>query len=402
MGTNNKKNNLNTDTPIWTKGFAGLFIANLVIAVAFYFLLSTLPVYFTKYIHTNGLQTGVLLASYSVAAIITRPFTGYFIDIYGRKWIYLAALCIMTLLINLYPWVGGFLLMFILRFSHGLTWGIISTTGSTIAVDMLPEKKRGQGVGIYGLSMTLAMAVGPLIGLSIVHSLSYFWLFSTGFALSLAGTLIAFSIGYPKYLNHKKSKFHFKNLFEKTSIPLSVNMFLLMIPYGGIISFIVLYAKELGIENAGLFFFIYAIGVGISRFTSGKVFDSKGPDGINTFAMSMNAVGFITLSLIRSPAGFYSSAFIIGIGNGIIFPIFQTMVTNIVPANKRGTAISTLFTAFDMGLGAGMVLIGYISDITGLASAYMVNAFIAAIALVYYLLYAGKKYNLQLKVFSGK
>jgi len=383
---------------IWTKEFAGLFVANILIAIAFYFLLATLPVYFTKYIHTNGLQTGILLASYSVAAIITRPFTGYFIDVYGRKWIYLTALCVMTLLINFYPWVGGFFLMFILRFSHGLMWGIISTTGSTIAVDMLPPKKRGQGVGIYGLSMTLAMAVGPLIGLSIIQRLSYFWLFSIGFALSLAGVVIAFSIRYPMYLNYKKSEFGLKSLFEKSSLPLSFNMFLLMIPYGGIISFIVLYAKELGIASAGLFFMIYAIGVGISRLGSGKVLDRKGPDKINIFAMVLIVIGFLTLSLYRNHPGFYFSAFVIGLGNGIIFPVFQTMVTNIARANKRGTAISTLFTAFDTGIGTGMVLIGYISDVAGLSAAYLFSSLVSAFGLIYYLLYAGKKYSLHVEM----
>lgn len=385
---------------IWTSGFAGLFISNLLIAVAFYLLLSTLPVYFTKYIHTNGLQTGILLAAYSVAAIVIRPFTGYFIDVYGRKWIYLVALVIMTMLINLYGWMGGFVFMLLLRFFHGLSWGITSTTGSTIAVDMLPDKKRGQGVGIYGLSMTLAMAVGPLIGLSIVQRLNYNWLFSIGFTLSLIGVLIAFTIKYPEYLTHKKSEFHVKKLFEKSSFPLSANMFLLIIPYGGIVSFIVIYAKELGIANAGLFFLIYAIGVGIARALSGKVFDLKGPDGINIFAMVLNAVGFFILSLIRVPAGFYFSAFIIGVGNGIVFPVFQTMVTNIVAPNKRGTAISTLFTSFDMGIGAGMVLVGHISDVAGLATAYLVSAVISVFALIYYLVYAGRKYKLQVKAFS--
>lgn len=392
---------MKTDGKIWTPAFTELFVSNLLTAMAFYFLIATLPVYFTNCIHTNGLQTGVLLASYSVAAIIVRPFTGYFIDVYGRKWIFLVSVLIVALLINLYNWLFSFFLIFLLRFAHGLTWGVSGTTASTIAVDILPEKKRGQGIGLYGLSMTLAMAIGPLIGLFIVNHLNYHWLFTVAFLLCFLGVILAFLIKFPSYTGNKHRKLRFKNLFAKKSLHLSVCMFLLVVPYGGIVSFIVLYANQLHILNPGYFFMIYAAGVGISRLLSGRVFDSKGPDGINIFAILMNIAGFLLLSIGGNETGFFASAFVIGISNGIIFPVFQTMVTSIVPQDRRGTAISTLFTAFDLGVGAGMVLTGFISDRIGLKAAYLFSAAISLAGLIYYFFVAGKQYRTDLAEFSS-
>jgi len=379
---------------LWTRNFTLIGIANLLMAIAFYFLLPTLPLYLKETLGATSSQIGLVLAFYTVAALLIRPFVGYAIDSIGRKFIYLLSFIIFSALFMGYILAISIGLMIVIRFLHGLTWGSLSTSGSTIAVDFIPASRRGEGISLFGLSMTIAMAIGPLIALTILGRTDYLWVFVIASFISLIGLALALNIRFPEYKpNHENRSFSVKRLIEKNSIPLSLNVLIVTTTYGGILSFSSLYGKEIGIENSGLFFLLLAGGIGVSRFFSGTIFDRVGPYRIVIIGMILLILGFPILFFAPNFIGYHVTAVIIGLGFGIIMPTFQAMVNNLVLPDRRGAANSTYFTSFDLGIGVGMVLTGIISEQIGLGGTFLICSAIIAFALLLFTSYSYKQYK---------
>ncbi|MFH0866882.1 MAG: MFS transporter [Bacteroidota bacterium] len=374
---------------IWTKDFILMCIVALFLSVAFYFLIPTLPGYLACLLKADNTDIGIILSIYTVSALLIRPVTGYAIDRYGRKMIYLISFFIFSLMFGGYAIAGTFVFFLLLRFAHGLMWGITTTTSSTIIVDIVPYQRRGEGLGYYGLAMTISMALGPFLAVIIVgKSMNYDALFISSMLLGMAGVILAMFVTYPgTHANKATPSFSIASLFEKRSFVLSLNIFILMISYGGLISFITLYGKEIGVDYPGNFFISFAAGVLISRMTSGKIFDKYGPSLIVPLGIILLIAGFPVLALVKTLIGYFLSAFILGMGVGIIFPTSQAITNNLVEKERRGVANSTLFTAYDLGIGTGMFVIGYISDTIGLANSFILGSIINTMGLAYFFLF---------------
>ena len=170
-------------------------------------------------------------------------------------------------------------------------------------------------------------------------------------------------------------------------------MFLVTIPYGGIISFIALYGRSINIESSGLFFLLLAIGIAISRIFSGKSFDRIGPKKICILGLGLLIVGLPVLALYQNFLGFHLSALILGFGFGVIMATFQAIANHNVAAEKRGAANSTYLTFFDLGIGTGMLLVGYLIQIMNYSGAFILCATIELLALVVFIFYTIPKFQ---------
>jgi MFS family permease len=328
---------------------------------------------------------GLVLASYAIAAILIRPFCGFGLDYFGRKSIFIASLLVYGLIFNVYIVVVSVWFMMWVRFAHGLTWGLTSTSNSTVAGDIIPAEKRGEGFGYFGVTTTAGMALGPLVGTIILHRWDYNTMFFAGFGISIVSMTMAALIRYPEYHRLPHMRFRWNRLLESRALISSLNLLITSIAYGGLLSFIALYGKEIGIRNPSGFFLIYALGIITSRFTAGKAVDRSGPRKIIIICLSLLIVGFPLLAMVRNEWGFYISAVILGFGNGVVWPTFQTMINNIVAPNRRGAANSTAFMAMDLGMGLGMILVGVISQSWSISVAFLCCSIFSAIGLALFL-----------------
>ncbi len=369
---------------LWTRNFILLSASNLLMFSAFYFLIPILPVYIVEELKGNKAQVGMALASFTLAALLVRPLTGVTIDGIGRRIIFLVSLMVFSLVFNLYVMASSLLFLVLLRFFHGLSWGITSTTGGTVVVDIIPPSRRGEGISVYGLSFTLAMAVGPMIGMIIWQQKHYDLVFISGAVLSLMGWILAVMVNYPLFIPVNNGKIIWKKLLEYKAIPVSINLLLLNITYGGIISFVAIYAKEIGVSKPGMFFVLYAVGVASSRMWAGKIFDHQGPRNLITLGALIMASGFAFFGLWKTVPGFFAASLLLGLGGGVMMPTFQAMANNLVQSNRRGVANSTLFTALDLGIGLGMVLTGLVSEKIGLDHTFLIDSFICLLALAFF------------------
>lgn len=168
--------------------------------------------------------------------------------------------------------------------------------------------------------------------------------------------------------------------------------------FGGVLSYITVYSKEIGIVNGGLYFLVNSIGVAFTRLFAGRILDKHGPKPVILFGFISLALGFIALSVSRGMSLFLLAAFFIGLGNGTIMPTLQTMVINMVEPECRGVANSTFFAATDIGIGGGSIVLGWISGLTSLKTMFLFSGLFIVIPFTVFQIYVLKYY--EKKVFE--
>ena len=382
------------DERIWNRNFVLLTLSNFLMYVTYYAIISALPVYLVSALHAGKSQVGVVLAAYTIASVMIRPFSGFALDKFGRRSVFLIALLFYTFFFSGYLVAVTIATLILLRFMQGLTWGVTTISGSTIAVDLVPASKRGEGLGYFSLSTTIGMSIGPLIGLLISHHWGYTAMFVAGCFISVASLLSAYSIRLPERLvSGSNIQFSWNHLFYKKALLPSANLFIIMFTYGGLMSFIALYGIEIGIANSSLFFLVFALGIAVSRLTAGRSFDRHGPNRILTFCISLLIAGFPLLAAVKNEAGFFLSAIIIGFGIGVVFPTYQTMVNNLSDAEHRGAANSTLYTALDISMGLGMVISGVIAERFSISATFFVSSVLCLAGLLFFKRFVLGYYN---------
>ncbi len=385
-----------TNGSIFRGDFTLVFFASLLMFTAFYILLPTLPIFLNRDLKIEEGQIGLVLAIYTLAALLVRPFTGYMIDRHGRKYFYITAFLIFALIFGLYPLAGAFVMILTVRFLHGLVWGVTTTTGSTLIVDIIPPERRGEGIGLYGLAMTIPMAIGPFLGLQLTAHQDYTLMFLFAGVLALAGFSLTLWIRYPEVSKASKQSFSWRNLLESSSLPVTFNLLLINISYGGLVSFVSLYSIKTGVGNTGLFFIVFAAGIAVARIYMGKIFDRHGPKVLAIIGLILLAVGHLILGFFINTTAFMLTACLIGLGSGVVFPTFQAMVNNLVTPQRRGAANSTLFSGLDLGIGLGMLLTGFLAHGIGLPHTYLIYGFLNIIALLYFLFFSLPHYQRKL------
>lgn len=349
----------------------------------FYFLIPTLPVYIVDVLDAGPGKVGYILAAYTLSAMIIRPLTGYSLDAFGRKGIYLLSFFAFSVMLGFYTIAYSFIWLIALRFMHGFTWGAATTSSSTIVVDIVPSPRRGEGIGIYGLSFTLAMAIGPVIALAIMGEGNYQLMFLSSMLIALTGFLIVLLVKFPVYKKPEgSSRISLSKVIEPRALPMALIQLIFGLTYGGLMSFITLYAKEYNVGQAGIFFSVFAVGIAVTRLVSGRIFDRKGPSLLMLTGLLAGAAGFLLLGTMTVFPGFILAAILVGVCMGIVMPTLQAMANNVVEPQRRGAANATFITAFDIGIGGGSMLLGLLAEFTSLRSMYLASAGIMIAALL--------------------
>ncbi len=376
-----KNPGLQKKEPLWTRDFILISIANLFITLGFQMLLPVLPV-FSAELGGSDSWAGLVVGIFTISAVLMRPVAGRLLDKQGRRGVYILGLIVFLICVVAYNWTSTILVLLILRFIHGFGWGASSTASSTVASDIVPKSRLGEGMGYFGLTSTLAMAIAPALGLEVLSGHGFNAVFYISAGVVLISIFIALPIKYHK--PDESSKSGKTGIFEKSAILPAVVIFFITMTYGAIVSFIALYAGQKQIGNIGLFFTVYAIALLVSRPYFGRLTDRKGPSfavlpGIICVILSMSFIYFA-----NSLMTFLIAGLIYGIGFGAIQPALQAMSVRKVDNTRRGAANATFFLGFDLGIGAGAILWGIIAENFGYQFIYLLAIIPAIIgALIY-------------------
>ena len=360
---------------LWTPSFCVVVAGNFLLFFAFYLLLPVLPMYLDEAFAASRSTAGFILSSYTITALMIRPFAGYMVDTFPRKPLLLICYFVFLLFFGGYLLAGTLLLFAIIRAGHGVAFGLLTVSNSTVAIDVMPSSRRGEGIGYYGVSNNLAMAVGPTLSLYIHDAYANFdYIFLLSMVSATIGLIAVSTIKMPYRRDPvpEKPPISLDRFLLLRGMPEAVTLIFYSFSYGVLSTYLAVYGKEeLDIESgAGFFFILLAIGLILSRLASGQWLN-RGFVTRNIFVgMLMSLLGYLIFVGVRNEWGYYGAAVVLGLGYGCICPAYQTMFINLAPNNQRGTANSTYLTAWDLGVGLGVLIGGQIADLTNYATVY--------------------------------
>lgn len=376
---------------LWNRNYCKVMAANFTLFFAFYALTPLLPLYLSEHFGATKDVIGFVLSGYTVTALLFRPFSGYFVDSFPRKTVLMVAFGLFAVFFAGYIAASTLLLFMIVRTLHGGPFGALTVANSTVAIDVLPSSRRTEGIGYYGLSNNLAMAIAPTIAIFVYQlTKSFELLFWIALMVAVCGWLIDSTVQLPeKEIVRNRSKLSFDRFFLMRGWLLGVNMVAFGFSFGVLSNYLAIYGKEtMGITGGtGTYFMLCSVGLILSRLQGSKAL-RKGRLTHNAgTGMVISLMGYTIFILMPTifpenhlaiMVGYYGSALLIGLGNGHLWPAFQNMTINVAQNNQRGTANSTILISWDIGIGLGILVGGFVAELLGYGAAFwsvvMINA----------------------------
>lgn len=275
---------------LFTRSYMFILAANFLLFFGFWLLIPVLPFYLKETYNCPEAMLGAILCCYTVSGLCVRPFSGFLMDKFPRKPIYILCYFICASIFLGYMTAGVLTWFIILRALHGIAFSSVTVGGNTLCVDITPSSRRGEALGYYGLTNNTAMALGPMTGLFMHDHVSYEGIFITGMLFSIIGLLCAFCVKArtPESIIARKlekqqtgkdpvssqKKLSLDRFILLKGIPVSISLLMLSIPYGATTNFVAMYAREINLDvPSGFFFTLMAVGMGASRLVAGKKVD---------------------------------------------------------------------------------------------------------------------------------
>ncbi|RID85245.1 MFS transporter [Peribacillus asahii] len=379
------KEHVSSKEKIWTRDFILICLANFFVFLGFQMTLPTIPL-FVESLGGNDRLIGVVVGIFTFSALLIRPFAGQLLETKGRRFVFLAGLTIFILTIGAFGFTTSLILLFAIRVIQGIGWGYSTTASGTIATDLIPAKRRGEGMGYYGLSGNVALAIGPSLGLILVNMISFKELFLICGLLGAIAWISASTIRYkkaePMAIAAKTTKW---NLYEKSSLQPSILIFFISVTFGGISTFLPLYADQRGVTGIQWYFFIFAAALMTTRIFAGQLYDKHGHKAIYIPSTILISIAMLLLAWMPNNIVLYIAAICYGLGFGALQPALQAWSVEKAAANRKGMANATYFSFFDLGIGFGAILFGQIGYFLDYRSIYITAALSVLLSIVIYI-----------------
>lgn len=373
---------------LWTKGFILTSVVNMMLTLSLYLLLVTMAVYAMDTYDASISMAGFVSSIFIIGTLFGRLYGGKNIANIGNRKMLLfgaAAVLVSTALyfvpMGIYPLMG-------LRFLHGVALGLAATATGTIVAQIIPRSRSGEGIGYFSMSVVLATAIGPLIGVVLLNQYGFTSIFLFSLVMAVISLLLSLRVRPPEVEAPAVSsykRFSLSDYFETRALPISSVMFVLAFAYSSILSFVTGYASEIDLVEAGSFFFlVYGVSVLLSRPVTGPLMDRKGANIVVYPALILFAAGMLTISQADTGWMLLLAALLIGLGYGNFQSISQALAIKATPRHRMGLANTTYFIALDLGLGFGPLVLGFIVPLLGYRGMYFSLVTVILIGMVVY------------------
>lgn len=350
---------------LWTRDFVLLLVSSMLFFTGFHLLLSSMPVYAVR---LGGAEAtaGMVGAAVSLSALLVRPFSGWVVDVTGRKIILLLGTGFVLVSILAHQWVTGVALLLALRFAHGIGFGVATTASGTLASDLVPRLRLGEGMGFFTMSMSLPMVAAPALGIYLASRGDFSLLFLLAAGLTAASLAIAFllrplRVARPTDHRGRGRGPSIRGMYEPNALFASVLVLLLTGTYGLLLALIALHGERRGIANVGLFFTVYAVVLTSTRAWAGRLADRWGYRPMAALGLAVSVVGLLVLAAAGNLAVLFVAAALYGFGFGSAQPSMQAMALERASPSRRGAATAMFFTAFDVGVVVGSLTGGFLA-----------------------------------------
>lgn len=382
-----KGKRFNSPDKLWTRSYILILLINLFVYIAFYLLVPTLPA-FAKQIGGSDLQAGLVVSGFSMSSLICRAVTGHVADKVDRKPLLLIGVIILALCTLSYMFLPISAVIAV-RILQGVGWGMSSTAIAAIVSEMVPGKLRGEGMGYYSLSMIISMSLAPIIAIVVMDSYNFYVV--AVFSIILVGVamfllqLVSISKNEIRRVGVSKEKIIvLRDIVEKKALLPSFLCFLLTIPLCGIMSYIMLFGKEVELSNIWVYFIGHVLMILVTRSYVGKLFDRRGHAVVIIPGAISMIIGLIILSYVDSVSTLVIASLFYGFGYGAAQPSLQAWAVNRSPVERIGAANGTFLSSMDLSFTIGSILLGLVAESKSYAMMYRFSAIFMAIFMLVY------------------
>lgn len=365
---------------LWTKDFLIDSGVNFFLYLVYYLVMIVIAVFAMEQMNASPSEAGLAAGIFIVGTLIARILAGRSIEEIGRKKVLYIGLTIYLISTFLYFQIVNLSMLLLIRFIHGVGFGIASIATGTIVANLIPNERRGEGISYYALSTTVASAIGPFLGIYLIQYES----FQTIILVCIALLVVSYGAVFFLQVNDVKIPAKHADNQKRLSLDTFVEMKVMPIAfigaivgmcYSSIISFLSAYTKEIGLVDMGsLFFIVYSVAILISRPIGGKLFDLKGQNYVMYPAFILFAVGLLALSQAQQAASLFAAAIFIGIGFGTFLSSGQAIAIIAAPKHRVGLATATFFGIADIGVGIGPFFLGFLVPLIGFRGLYLCMA----------------------------
>ncbi|MCS0653021.1 MFS transporter [Cytobacillus firmus] len=368
---------------IWSRDFVLILMSNFFIFLGFQMTLPTIPLFVEK-LGGNDQLIGIVVGIFTFSALLLRPYAGHTLETKGRRFVYLTGLAIFVLSVGSFGFINSLIFLFVLRIIQGFGWGFSTTASGTIATDLIPAKRRGEGMGYFGLSGNIALAFGPTLGLALAGVISFKLLFLICALLGLAALVLSSRINYKQAEKQTVPQKRW-DIYEKSALRPSFLLFFITVTFGGIASFLPIYSAQKGIGGIHWYFLLFAIALMLSRTFAGRLYDQRGHQAVFLPGAVLILAAMFLLAWLPSSLIMYIAAILYGLGFGSVQPALQAWSVKEAPVNRRGMANATFFSFFDLGVGIGAIVFGQIAHLFGYSTIYLTAAGSVVISILLYI-----------------
>ncbi|MDR2437310.1 MAG: MFS transporter [Endomicrobium sp.] len=347
--------------PLFTLAFITLFFLNFAIFMVLDILLATMPIYLLS----NGMseaQIGVIFGAVFIAAILVRFSSGKLVTLIKPLWLLRAGFLCLALGNAVIFLFDNFINFTVSRLIFGAGIGIASTMVVSITSSIIPKNRMGEGLSFLALSASIALTIGPFIGIYLFEEYEFTGVMFTVIAICLVGALLSLTLRGDKF----NQSFSFKErpplIPDREVLAAAILIFFLGLSTCGIFTYLVLYLNEIKIEAVVRFFTIAACSIVFMRLFSGKVHDRLGHFFIVLPGSILLIISELILLIYPGPNSIILAAICFGFGIGALLPSLQAIAVNAVPAEKRTAAAAAFLNGYDIGQGTGIVILGFLSE----------------------------------------
>ena len=382
---------------LFNTGFITITTINFIVFLIYYCFVVITAKFATSELGASPAQAGFAAGIYIIGTLIARLYIDKKLELIGRKQMLRFGAIIYLVTTIAYLISTNIIILDTVRFLNGFAYGTISTAANAIVTAYIPKSRNGEGINYYGLSTSLAAAIGPFIGILLLPIVGFKSVIILAIVLSVLVTVACYLFPVQNIEltdDHKKllNSWSLNTFIEYKVLFISIVAFLIGLSYSSVLGFLSIYADNLGLSTAGAFFFVvYALIITFTRPFAGQIFDAKGENAVMYPSFIFLAIGLLTLSFTTSSSVLLLSGALIGLGYGTFMSNGQAVCLKLVDSSKVSIALSTYFIGLDLGLGFGPYALGTVHSFLSYSGIYVLCAVLTvAVAILYAIFYKGK------------
>ena len=360
--------------------FALVCVYSLATTLAAGTLLPVLPLYVRGPLDGGDIAVGIVMSGALLVAALAQPVLGRLADRRGRRLLLLGGPLVFSSFVAFFPLTSDPAALFAARAAAGVGDAACIVGSVTMINDLAPEGRRGEAYSLYSLAAWAGLGLGPVIG-DFVHrawSFDAVWIVAIGLSLSGAALALALPETRPQTTRPRPAFALFNRAAAIPGIVIALEMF----GFAALVVFSPLYARELGMQGAGLVLLVNAAVLVAMRVLGRRLPDRVGPRRAASVGVLLAAGGIGLAAALGSPAGLYLGAAVFGAGHALLYPALFLLAVGRAREDERSAALGSLKALEGLGFAAGAAFIGLVASLGGYGVAFAAGAAITAAGLI--------------------